>query len=276
MNYTYIVKCSDGTLYTGWTNDISKRIKSHNTGNGAKYTKNRRPVRLVYCEEHITKNDAMRRESEIKRLKREDKLRLIELSYQTHCSTANKYDIIRKNGGNEMNSFIELARKRESCRSYTDKKVDIELLKKCVEAALLSPSARNLQPWKYFIVTDEKYVSELIKITQEDGKNGFVSNITSFIVAVNKTSDVTVRDHKCSHDYSVFDPGLSVAHLVLQAAELGLGTCILGWFDADKVTELFKLPDNQSPIVLIPVGYPANETPRNKVRADFDEMTEII
>ena len=68
MNYTYIVKCADSTLYTGWTNDLDKRIKAHNSGKGAKYTKTRRPVKLVYYEEHETKNEAMSREYAIKHL----------------------------------------------------------------------------------------------------------------------------------------------------------------------------------------------------------------
>ena len=73
MNYTYIVKCSDGSLYTGWTNNLEKRIKDHNAGRGAKYTKARRPVVLVYKEEFPTKQEAMKREWEIKRLSRKGK-----------------------------------------------------------------------------------------------------------------------------------------------------------------------------------------------------------
>lgn len=68
--YTYIVKCSDNTLYTGWTNDLEKRIKTHNAGKGAKYTKSRLPVTLVYYETFQTKEEAMRREWEIKHLTR--------------------------------------------------------------------------------------------------------------------------------------------------------------------------------------------------------------
>ena len=75
MNYTYIVKCSDGSLYTGWTNNLEKRIKDHNAGRGAKYTKARRPVVLVYKEEF-----PMKREWEIKRLSRKEKLSMIENS----------------------------------------------------------------------------------------------------------------------------------------------------------------------------------------------------
>ena len=78
MNYTYLVECADKSLYCGWTNDLKKRIAAHNAGRGAKYTKARRPVALVYYEEFETKEKAMRREAEIKRLDRKDKLALIE------------------------------------------------------------------------------------------------------------------------------------------------------------------------------------------------------
>lgn len=77
MNYTYIVRCADGTLYTGWTNDLEKRMKAHNEGMGAKYTRSRRPVELVYSEEHETKEEAMSREYRIKRMSRQQKMELV-------------------------------------------------------------------------------------------------------------------------------------------------------------------------------------------------------
>ncbi len=77
MNYIYIVKCADGTLYCGWTNHLKERVAAHNAGKGAKYTKGRRPVELVYYEEFETKEEAMRREFRLKRLPREKKLQLI-------------------------------------------------------------------------------------------------------------------------------------------------------------------------------------------------------
>lgn len=77
MNYTYIVKCSDGTLYCGWTNDLEKRIAAHNAGTGAKYTKTRRPVELVYHETFETKEEAMSREWHLKQLTRQQKEELI-------------------------------------------------------------------------------------------------------------------------------------------------------------------------------------------------------
>ena len=76
-NYTYILRCGDGSLYTGWTNDLEQRVAAHNTGKGAKYTKARRPVELVYFEEFETKEQAMKREYAIKQMARRDKLELV-------------------------------------------------------------------------------------------------------------------------------------------------------------------------------------------------------
>lgn len=78
MNYAYILLCCDGTLYSGWTNDLEKRLKAHNAGKGGKYTRSRLPVELVYFEAFETKSEAMRREYEFKQLTREQKLKLIE------------------------------------------------------------------------------------------------------------------------------------------------------------------------------------------------------
>ena len=77
MNYTYMLRCRDGTLYTGWTTNLEKRVQAHNDGKGAKYTKSRTPVTLVYYEAFETKQEALRRESAIKKMSRSDKLKLI-------------------------------------------------------------------------------------------------------------------------------------------------------------------------------------------------------
>lgn len=76
-NYTYILHCSDGTFYTGWTTDLDRRVRTHNEGHGAKYTRSRIPVRLVYYETFSSKTEAMQREYAIKRLSRSEKLALI-------------------------------------------------------------------------------------------------------------------------------------------------------------------------------------------------------
>ena len=90
MNYTYILRCGDGTLYTGWTNDLKKRVKAHNLGKGAKYTKPRRPVKLVYYEEFTTRGEAMKRECAIKRMGRKEKEEMICRANAFFESTAQK------------------------------------------------------------------------------------------------------------------------------------------------------------------------------------------
>ena len=81
MNYTYILECKDGSYYCGWTNDLCKRLSTHNAGKGGKYTRSRLPVRLVYVEAYATKEEAMSREWHIKQLSRQQKDELIR-SYQ--------------------------------------------------------------------------------------------------------------------------------------------------------------------------------------------------
>ena len=83
MNWVYILKCADGTLYTGWTNDPEKRVRAHAAGRGAKYTRSRLPVELVYREALPDRGGAMRREAQIKRQTRSEKLTLIQ-EYGTH------------------------------------------------------------------------------------------------------------------------------------------------------------------------------------------------
>lgn len=78
MNYTYLLRCSDGSLYCGWTNCLEKRIEAHNAGKGAKYTKGRGPVVLAYVEEFESREAAMKREAAIKKLTRREKMQLIQ------------------------------------------------------------------------------------------------------------------------------------------------------------------------------------------------------
>ena len=82
MHYVYLLRCADGSLYCGWTTDLHRRVSAHNSGQGAKYTRSRRPVTLVYYEEYTDRHEALSREWHIKRLSRQEKLRLTESSPQ--------------------------------------------------------------------------------------------------------------------------------------------------------------------------------------------------
>lgn len=93
MDCVYILECSDGTLYTGWTNNLEKRYAMHQSGQGAKYTRGRLPVRLVYAEACEDRSGAMRREIAIKRMKRDDKILMI---LEGNVETAQNYDIYKE------------------------------------------------------------------------------------------------------------------------------------------------------------------------------------
>ena len=80
MHYVYLVRCADDSIYCGWTTDLKKRVRAHNSGQGAKYTRSRRPVKLVYAEEFEEKQEALSREWHLKRLNRAEKIRLIEMA----------------------------------------------------------------------------------------------------------------------------------------------------------------------------------------------------
>ncbi len=87
MNYTYMLRCGDGSYYTGWTNDIEKRLAAHRSGGGAKYTRGRGPLTLIYLEVSDTKEEAMQREARIKRLTRLEKQALADESdWRTHLT----------------------------------------------------------------------------------------------------------------------------------------------------------------------------------------------
>lgn len=83
MNYTYLLQCADGSLYCGWTNHLEERVLAHNQGKGAKYTKSRRPVELVYWEIFATRQEAMKREVAIKKLTRAQKNQLVDKKQET-------------------------------------------------------------------------------------------------------------------------------------------------------------------------------------------------
>ncbi|MBQ9887007.1 MAG: GIY-YIG nuclease family protein [Lachnospiraceae bacterium] len=98
FNYVYILKCSDASFYTGWTNNLEKRLAAHNSGKGAKYTRTRLPVELVYYEAFESKSEAMSREWHIKRLTRQEKCELIQ-KQTGEAEEAHAYS--RQTGGTE-------------------------------------------------------------------------------------------------------------------------------------------------------------------------------
>ncbi len=167
----------------------------------------------------------------------------------------------------------ELIRKRQSDRKYETRLVSRELVTKCLEAARLAPSACNSQPWRFVVVDDPQLLSQMGAAAAGMGMNGFARAVPVIVAVVLEKMNLTARIGSVIKDkeYSLLDVGIAVEHFCLQATELGLGTCIMGWFDEKRVKKLLGIRGKRVPL-LVSLGYPAGET-RKKVRKPLEDMS---
>ena len=167
--------------------------------------------------------------------------------------------------------FVELAKERYSCRSFSNRKVDADSLNKIMEAVRLAPSACNKQPWLFYVVTDETLRKKILAKSRPT----FV-DAPILIVAVGKHEEAWHRPSD-GKDHTDVDVSIAVEHLCLAAAELGIGTCWVCSFDTAATVEALNLPVEHEPIALIPLGYPADgDTAPEKKRKPMHEILRII
>lgn len=181
--------------------------------------------------------------------------------------------IILQSKNRDFMELLDLIQKRQSDRQYEARPVDRELVVKCLEAARLAPSACNSQPWKFVVVDEPQLVLRVGEAAAGMGMNKFAKEVPVIVAVVLEKMNLTARIGSVIKDkeYSLLDMGIAVEHFCLQAAELGLGTCIMGWFDEKKVKKLLGIKNKRVPL-LITLGYPADET-RRKIRKSLDDMS---
>jgi nitroreductase len=143
-------------------------------------------------------------------------------------------------------------RKRYSCRAYQDKPVEKEKIDSILEAARLAPSAKNLQDWRFVVITEKEIRQALADCTNRPE----VFKKAGVIIAACSVSDEVMR---CGQAVAQIDVSIALEHIALQATELGLGTCWIGSFDTDKVRSILGIPDSVQIIELMTVGYAADE-----------------
>ncbi len=173
--------------------------------------------------------------------------------------------------------FPQLINRRESVRKYLDRPVEQEKIEQIMAACQLAPSACNSQPWRFVVVTDPIVRAQVA----EAAVGGAVTPINRFarqapvVVALvaeppNWLSKIggSIKDK----DYYLMDIGIVADHFCLQAAELGLGTCMIGWFNEGRVRELLHIPPKRRIPLLITLGYPAKTEPRKKIRKSMDAL----
>ena len=169
--------------------------------------------------------------------------------------------------------FLELVNKRQSDRKYAPKPVAREHILKCLEAARLAPSACNSQPWKFIVVDDRAKLAEMSEAAIGLGMNKFTVQVPVLVAVVQENMNLSAKAGSIvkSKDYSMRDLGIAVEHFCLQAAELGLGTCIMGWFDEKKVKKLLGVPRSRRIQLLIALGHPDAPT-REKIRKPLEAI----
>lgn len=170
-------------------------------------------------------------------------------------------------------SFAELAKNRQSDRKYKNQPVEREKLVQCLETARISPSANNSQPWKFIVVDDHDKKEQIAKSAMGLGMNKFTRQCPVIVAVVLEKQNFMSKAGGMikKKDYCMFDIGIAVNQFCLQAADLGLGTCIIGWFDENEVKKILGVRNRRIPL-LISVGYPDSPT-REKVRKPLDEMS---
>lgn len=176
-------------------------------------------------------------------------------------------------------SLIELIKRRQSDRVYTNQPVEPEKLRACLEAARLAPSASNSQPWTFVVINDPQMKDKVANKTFGPLKsfNKFVPQAPVIIAIVMERAKLITEagGRLKKKEYPLIDIGIAAEHFCLQAAELGLGTCMLGWFDEKAIKELLSIPENKNIPLLISLGYtPKDYKLRVKVRKNFETVVK--
>lgn len=171
--------------------------------------------------------------------------------------------------------FLRLAQERQSVRGYKEEMVPRNLIDICLEASRLAPSACNSQPWR-FIVIDDPSLKENVasKCAGLLPINRFVSSAPVIVVILLEPSNTTARlgGWLKNRPFNYIDIGIAAEHFCLQAKDLGLGTCILGWFDEEGIKELLSLPNEKRVGLLITLGYAKDETIVEKKRLPLEAI----
>jgi nitroreductase len=166
--------------------------------------------------------------------------------------------------------FIELAKKRYSSRKYLNKPVEDEKLIEVLEAARISPSAANFQPWHFIVIRAKENLKAIHTVYHRE----WFKEAPVVIVACGDHHVAWKRaDGK---DHTDIDISIAVDHMTLAATYLGLSTCWICNFDAKKCCEILKLPENIEPIALIPLAYPADSTDTSRHSTKRKKIEEIV
>ena len=174
----------------------------------------------------------------------------------------------------EAKEILELIKRRQSDRKYSNRPVEQEKLDRIIEAGRMAPSACNAQPWKFIIVNDPRLVANVAEAASAPllGMNTFVAEAPVQIVIVREKPNLTSKIGASikDKDYSLIDIGIASENICLQAEAEGLGSCMLGWFDEPRVKQLLDVPKTKRVELIISIGYSLSSK-REKRRKPAEE-----
>ncbi len=174
-----------------------------------------------------------------------------------------------------MSDFMKIAEKRFSARAFLDKPVEREKIDRCIEAARIAPSACNSQPWYFYIIDDENIRKEMYKYISGSivPINKFIHSAPVLIAVVTDTANImsSVGSKIKNREYRYIDTGIAAEHICLQAAEEGLGTCMIGWFDSRNIKKI--LHTNKDIDLIIAMGY-TEQAPGEKNRKPIEAIMQ--
>ncbi len=176
----------------------------------------------------------------------------------------------------ELTPFQKLIRQRRSIRRYLPAPVEKEKLLACLEAARIAPSAHNAQSWRFLVIDDpaikarytEAAFSGIYKMTQ------FAAQAPVLVLVLAELDFLANRVGRQLQgvNFYLLDLGIAGEHFILQAEELGLSTCWIGWFNIRKTRKFFKIPRKYKIVALISLGYGASRPPREGIRKPLEEI----
>lgn len=175
--------------------------------------------------------------------------------------------------------FFDMIDRRESCRAYTDTPVERDKLLRCLEAARLSPSACNSQPWSFTAVLERALALQVAPLLKgPGGMNGFAVDCPCFVIVTEEKENLSARFGMKAkeQDFTSLDIGIASAQFCLAATAQGLSTCMVGWFDEAKLKALLSLPEKKRVRLVICLGYAKTGAARPKKRKTMEEIARIL
>ena len=176
-----------------------------------------------------------------------------------------------------MTELVKIMQQRHSCRKFLDKAVENEIIVACINAASPAPSACNTQPYHFYVANTPETVATAAEYCKGDHVNRWVGEAKAFVIITQEHANMpTTLGEAARKDFRQYDIGLAIENFLLEATELGLGSCVLGCFNEEKLKSSFRIPSPKKIALVIAMGYSAEEEIPAKKRRPLEETITYL